>query len=109
MNIYKMISNLNTELSNTVRPLNGTSDIIKTVNKKIYHDVKDTKASKETMDSKGRNDVKLAKNDSKWNNSWSNVKSTSNDSADLTQKNLQEAIIWSEILGKPMCKRRNNR
>jgi DNA anti-recombination protein RmuC len=31
------------------------------------------------------------------------------DFTELTQKNLQEAIIWSEILGKPMCKRRERR
>lgn len=28
---------------------------------------------------------------------------------DLTQKKLEEAIIWSEILGEPMCKRRKRR
>jgi hypothetical protein len=29
--------------------------------------------------------------------------------SELSQKRLQEAIIWSEILGKPMCKRRERR
>jgi hypothetical protein len=28
---------------------------------------------------------------------------------EVSQKNLTEAIIWSEILGKPMCKRRARR
>lgn len=27
----------------------------------------------------------------------------------ISQKKIQEAIIWSEILGKPMCKRRKRR
>lgn len=27
----------------------------------------------------------------------------------ITQADLQQAIIWSEILGKPMCKRRERR
>lgn len=27
----------------------------------------------------------------------------------ITQKDLKEAIIWSEILGKPMCKRGKRR
>jgi hypothetical protein len=31
------------------------------------------------------------------------------DFSNLSQKRLQEAIIWSEILGKPMCKRRERR
>jgi hypothetical protein len=37
--------------------------------------------------------------------------SFSNDTFDVgfSQKKLQEAIIWSEILGKPVCKRRKRR
>jgi hypothetical protein len=31
------------------------------------------------------------------------------DFTQISQKRLQEAIIWSEILGKPMCKRRERR
>ncbi|MGB4657579.1 MAG: hypothetical protein WBI07_00180 [Mobilitalea sp.] len=27
----------------------------------------------------------------------------------ISQKKLQEAVIWSEILGKPMCKREKRR
>lgn len=27
----------------------------------------------------------------------------------FTKKNLQEAIIWSEIIGEPVCKRRKRR
>lgn len=36
-----------------------------------------------------------------------NIKSQ--ESINITQKNFQEAIIWSELLGKPMCKRRKRR
>jgi hypothetical protein len=31
------------------------------------------------------------------------------DSSESSGFSLQEAIIWSEILGRPMCKRRNDR
>jgi len=28
---------------------------------------------------------------------------------DISQKKLQEAVVWAEILGKPMCKREKRR
>ncbi len=39
------------------------------------------------------------------------TRKVSNDYLDLqiSHKKLQEAIIWSELLGKPICKRRKRR
>lgn len=34
------------------------------------------------------------------------IKKTDNSQLEITQRKLQEAIIWSEILGKPVSKRR---
>ncbi len=34
-------------------------------------------------------------------------KNTDSQEEFISQKRLQEAVIWSEILGKPLCKRRN--
>ncbi len=37
------------------------------------------------------------------------AKTKTPESDKITQADLQQAIIWSEILGKPMCKRRERR
>lgn len=38
-----------------------------------------------------------------------NANNNTLDFSELSKQRLQEAIIWSEILGKPMCKRRERR
>lgn len=44
---------------------------------------------------------------------WSSVVQKSSEFEDTTQQitsqKLQDAVIWSEILGKPLCKRRKRR
>lgn len=102
MNMYKMISSLNTGLTDIIRTLNGDSDSIESAARKEIRDIKD---SKETIGSKEITETKLEMNYAKWSAS----KAITADPFDLSQKNLQEAIIWSEILGKPMCKRRKSR
>jgi hypothetical protein len=44
-------------------------------------------------------------------NAGTNQNATNNtlDFSEPSRQRLQEAIIWSEILGKPMCKRRERR
>jgi len=43
------------------------------------------------------------------NQSVGNLANNKNQVYELTPEKLQEAILWSEILGKPVCKRRKCR
>lgn len=40
---------------------------------------------------------------------FSSVNTPETSNMNISSKQLQEAIIWSEILGKPLCKRRKRR
>jgi len=100
-----MISNFSTGLSAVMRSLNGEIETKMPVARYDVKAPKDLKASNDTIGSKEITDTKFEMNYV----NWSDSKSKSVDSFDASQINLQEAIIWSEILGKPMCKRRKSR
>jgi hypothetical protein len=49
------------------------------------------------------------KEDAELNEKHSSARIIEPSNRNVTSKQLQEAIIWSEILGKPLCKRRKRR
>lgn len=67
--------------------------------------------SKDSMISRNGNDI-LVTNDTNIVNEENAVIPTRPEyclDIEVSQKNLADVIIWSEILGKPMCKRRARR
>jgi len=64
--------------------------------------IEDTIDTKDTINENVTNNINTE-------NNFSQIKNVGSIGFGVSQKKLQEAIIWSEILGKPMCKRRKRR
>lgn len=64
--------------------------------------INDENAPSNSYDTRGLTEKAL-------NNELSQQKLTETFKIELSQQKLTEAIIWSEVLGKPLCKRRKSR
>jgi len=116
MNIAQMLSNLNTEpykelnteLSKAMKVLDKEKVIRKSVVRKRVVEVngiRERKKVRHTIDFKDGSETKPEMTFSK----QSVAKSSIRDDEDISARDLQEAVIWSEILGEPVSKRRRNR
>lgn len=120
MNIAQMLSNLNTEpykelntelnteLSKAMKVLDKEKVIRKSVVRKRVVEVngiRERKKVRHTIDFKDGSETKPEMSFSKQSVAISNIR----DDKDISARDLQEAVIWSEILGEPVSKRRRNR
>lgn len=117
--MYKMPKYFNTE--QTTSDTTNTTSGNKTQDSRLIWDLKTLKASKNEKAPYSKSGKDSVKTDNGMVVSEKtfptfeigvkpqSTKNTSMDFNDLSPNKLQEAIIWSEILGKPMCKRRERR
>jgi len=78
---------------------------------KDTYNTKDTYDTKVTIDNIDIINSKEINNTNNFNKEIKSIqiKNVSFLEFEISQKKLQEAVIWTEILGQPMCKRRKRR